>query len=541
MIKLSDNFSEHSFIDKVQSFFGHETPLTKCSDVNGQEYEDRPQQREMAEAIATSFSDGEHLCVEAPTGVGKSFAYLIPAILFSRLENKPVVISTNTIALQEQLINRDIPLLRKLIDIPFTAALAKGRENYLCLGRLKNAAEEQQTYLPSSELMPEVLRIAKWAQTTTDGSRSDLHFIPSGQTWGIICSELGTCPYQGAKNTSQCFFLKARQSLYSADIIVTNHALFSVDLAARRNSDNMQSILPDYSAVVIDEAHCFEDMASTHLGFRISSGGILFLLNRLYNPRIKRGLLIKSNRPHVRQITVAARESTHHFFSNLFHWLESQGRTPLVYNMPDPVPNLLTESWIKLENELKAEINSLDPADAYTKELTHILSRLSDIRIKIDTFLTRSLPNCVYWFEFSSSKTQHVSFHIVPVEVSSILKDILFNQGPPIILTSATLSFKKDLGYFQKRVGADAARRLILDSPFDYKKQMELFIPLKTISKPNDAASYLETVSEQIKHFIMKSKGKAFVLFTNYGVMNEAANKLQEFFKNESIKLNGSG
>ena len=276
MIKLSDNFSDYSFFDKIQWFFGKNTPLTKISDINGQIYEERPQQLEMAEAVATSFSDGEHLCVEAPTGVGKSFAYLIPAILFSRLENKPVIISTNTIALQEQLIKRDIPVIRKLINIPFIAALAKGRENYVCLGRLKNAAEEQQTYLPSSEMIPEVLRIAKWAQTTADGSRSDLHFIPSGQTWGIICSEIGTCPYQGTQNNSQCFFLKARQSLYSADIIVTNHALFSVDLATRRNSDNKQSILPDYSAVVIDEAHCFGDIASTHVGFRISSGGIFF-------------------------------------------------------------------------------------------------------------------------------------------------------------------------------------------------------------------------------------------------------------------------
>ena len=537
MIKIADNPLEHDFIEKVRSFFGSETPLA-ASDINGRKYEERPQQCVMAEAVASGLIDGEHLCVEAPTGVGKSFAYLIPAILFSRLKEQPVVISTNTIALQEQLINRDIPILRKLVGMPFTAALAKGRENYICLGRLKNAVEEQQTYLPFNELMPEVLRIAKWAQVTHDGSRSDLHFIPSAQTWGIVCSELGTCPYGAdAKTQQDCFFLKARQSLYSADLIVTNHALFSVDLAMRMYSDNKQSILPDYSAVVIDEAHCFEDIASTHLGFRISSAAVMFLLNRLYNPRIDRGLLIKSHRIQARQAAIAARERARQFFSNLFQWLQGQGRPPLVYNESEHIPNLLTESWIKLEDELGIIIDSLDPADGYTMELTHILTRLSDIRKKIDKFLTKTLQDCVYWFEYRNSKSRNISFHIVPIEVSRILKEVLFKQGPPVVLTSATLSFKNDLTYFQMRVGADSARTLILDSPFDYKNQMELFVPFSTMPEPNDGASYVETICEQIKHFVMKSQGKAFVLFTNYGVMNEAATKLDEFFRTNHFHL----
>ena len=531
MIKPTDNVSDAEFAAKVLSFFGHDTPLNRTDEINGQNYEERPQQRVMAEAIAHCLIAGQHLCVEAPTGIGKSFAYLIPAILFSKLTGQPVLISTNTIALQEQLITRDIPLLKHLMDVPFTAALAKGRENYICMARLKNAIDHHQEYLPSDDLIPEVKNIAEWAKSTRDGSRSDLKFVPSGRTWAVICSEYGTCPYEKDIQVQNCFFLKARQKLYTADIIVANHALFSVDLAMRRETDNEQGIFPDYCAAIIDEAHSFEDVAATHLGVRISSASILFLLNRLYNPKANRGLLLRSQGLHARRATVGAQESTESFFSYLFSWISQQDENPLVYNKPGHIPNLLTESWIKLEKELKSEIETHSSDEGYAFELSNILARLSDIREKIDKFLLMSFKDCVYWFEYRLKPNRNVSFFIVPIEVNTILEDVLFNQDISVVLTSATLSFKNDLGYIQKRIGAGSAKTLILDSPYDFKNKVDLFVPFSRMPEPNDLSSYIEAISEQIKHFIVKSKGKAFVLFTSYTIMNKVANELHDFFQ----------
>ena len=179
---------------RVDAFFGDDTPLQQAASVGGRPYEERPQQKAMAMAIADCMEAGDHLCVEAPTGVGKSFAYLVPAVYMAKATGKAVVISTQTIALQEQLIQRDIPVLQNLIEQPFSAALAKGRENYICGHRLMKTCDRHQEYLPSMDLLPEVERIRKWYSDTKEGSRSDLSFNPARQTWSAVCSEPGHLP-----------------------------------------------------------------------------------------------------------------------------------------------------------------------------------------------------------------------------------------------------------------------------------------------------------------------------------------------------------
>jgi len=278
--------------DEAMAFFGSASPLQQAPEVGGRAYEERPQQAQMAGAICDALEAGEHLCVEAPTGIGKSFAYLIPAIHYAKRTRRPVVITTHTIALQEQLMQKDIPVLQKLLGVPFSAALAKGRENYLCLHRLEKLHDDQDAYLPGGgAMLPEVQRLYRWAEQTRDGSRADLPFTPGAQLWSAVCAEGGTCPREDAKDPdSTCFLARARRRMHKADVIVANHALFCVDLSVRRENPEGRGILPDYGAVIVDEAHTFEDVAAHHLGLRLSTWSVLNLRTRLYKTRNERVL-----------------------------------------------------------------------------------------------------------------------------------------------------------------------------------------------------------------------------------------------------------
>ena len=258
-------------------------------------YESRPEQLQMADAVAGAIRDGSHLLVEAGTGVGKSFAYLVPAILSVAGERpaedaarRKVLISTNTISLQEQLIHRDIPFLNAVLPVEFSAVLVKGRGNYISLRRLKGAVERAQTMFADPEPLAELHQIRKWSTETTDGSMSDLPFRPSSDVWDEVRSEHSNCLGRKCPTHEQCFYYAARRRVWNADLLVVNHALFFSDLALRREG---ASVLPDYDVVIFDEAHSIESVASDHLGLAVSRGQIEYLLQKLYNDRSQIGLL----------------------------------------------------------------------------------------------------------------------------------------------------------------------------------------------------------------------------------------------------------
>ena len=227
------------------------------------------------------------------------------------------------------------------------------------------------------------------------GTLSDIDFSPSQQLWQAICSEPGNCPLDQENTTARCFFQAARNQLYKADIIIANHALFCVDLAMRRDSSHTQSILPDYCGVIIDEAHLFEDSAATHMGIRISSIGIFFLLNRLYNEKSKRGILGRSGLDAARKALHTARDSANSFISNLFYWLEPQGKSPIAYENASHIPNTMAESWAILESELLKIIKDSAFDSEYRLELESVCTRLTTIRENIDRFLAMSVDECV--------------------------------------------------------------------------------------------------------------------------------------------------
>jgi ATP-dependent DNA helicase DinG len=276
-------------ISQVETFFSPDGILSKARN-----FEYRPQQQAMAVAVAEALAQGGHLAVEAGTGVGKSLAYLIPAILFAVQHRKKAVISTHTINLQEQLAEKDLPMLEQVLPEPFTYTMLKGRQNYLCTRRLEKAMHQAQSLFTSSET-EELKRIWEWSKETTDGSLSDLDVEPDPKVWDQVCSERGLCspkkcgfPSDFGKQHGVCFFQRARNRILSSDVVILNHTLFFT-LLGGIEEEMEGGVLFKNDFVIFDEAHQMESVASKHIGLSVSSGQLRYNLNRLWNPRTEKG------------------------------------------------------------------------------------------------------------------------------------------------------------------------------------------------------------------------------------------------------------
>ena len=263
-------------------------------------YESRPEQMEMAGAVQRAIAEKQHLVVEAGTGTGKSFAYLVPTILAATEKQgeggkrKKVIISTHTISLQEQLIGKDIPFLNAVMPVEFSAVLVKGRSNYISLRRMKGAVDRSHALYSRPDEMNQLQQVVEWSRSTTDGSLADLSFKPLPTVWDEVHSDHGNCLGKKCPTNDQCLYYKARRRIWNADVMVVNHALFFADLSLRRDG---VTLLPDYDVVVFDEAHTVEQVAADHLGMSISNGQIDYMLGKLYNDRTQKGLLMRMNTP----------------------------------------------------------------------------------------------------------------------------------------------------------------------------------------------------------------------------------------------------
>ena len=506
-------------------------------------FEERPEQIEMACAVAQAFYKNRHLAVEAGTGVGKSFAYLVPAIQYAAANaviqdssSKPekTLISTYTITLQEQLINKDIPLLSKCLPDKFSAVLAKGRSNYICKRRLKFAMEMQRKLFDDSS--DELARIYEWSKDTKDGSLSDLDFWPSSQTWDKVKSEHGNCPSRKCPNFPDCFYRSARRRIGNADIIVANHALLFSDLVLKEKG---VSLLPEYRFVVMDEAHNIEHVAEEHLGLNISSGRFRFLLDRLYNPRTHKGFLAYTNARDATDIVCETGREATRFFKNVKKWLEqtreqTNGRCH---------KNFVEDNVSGYLNNLRKELAALAKQTENTDERFEIV-RFADLSAAlvqdINNFLNQSCPDHIYWIETGNKRASQVSLRSAPINVGTEVKKYLFENHDSVILTSATLSAdgaldKSGFEFFAGRIGLDDFDAVKLGSPFDYEKQVTMYIE-KELPDPNHPA-FIEKAAEAIKKYIAKTEGRAFVLFTSYSMLDEAAQKLEDWLKENDIKL----
>ena len=403
----------------------------------GGDYESRPQQLEMATAVERALAEGHHLLAEAGTGVGKSFAYLLPAIDYAVRTRKRVVISTHTISLQEQLIEKDIPLIRATYPEEFTAVLVKGRSNYLCQRRLDQARRRQNLLFEYDAQLESLFAIESWATRTTDGSLADLPAVPQPGVWDKVCAEHGNCLGKKCNFYKDCFWQAARRRMQAGTILVVNHALFFSDLALRMAGVNY---LPKYDAVILDEAHTVEDVAGSHFGLQVGEGGIKYQLRHLYDPKRGRGLLSTfgaAANDAIRDV-VDLHERVEEFFSRCLDWQERYGRSNGRVRQANIVENDVSPRLRDLALHLKAMMTDLKD-DEDLSEIGSQSEKASTAAAAIDAVVGQTLEDAVYWIDYAKTGARKITLHAAPVNVGEGLRRELFGKLHSVVMASATL------------------------------------------------------------------------------------------------------
>ncbi len=430
-------------------------------------FELRAEQVEMAAAVDDAFANNHHLVAEAGTGVGKSFAYLIPAIRQVVERNRRVVISTHTISLQEQLIEKDIPFLRAVGGQEFSAVLCKGRGNYLCQRRLEQSLSKMEVLFSDIRQRDDLEMIQRWSETTTDGSLSSLPRQPMWQTWDKVAAEHGNCMGRRCKYYDGCFYQASRRRIQHGQILICNHALFFADLALRRVGSG---ILPRYDLVVLDEAHTIEAVAADHLGLKVSESQVEYLLGNLLSIRQDRGFLmsIDAKLATPAKISVdAARAAAGTFFEDLAQWKKQKAPSNGRIRDQGIVDNGLSTALDSLEKSLRVILHELtrqghfdfsqvtdDPTDGTPAtgkqqqierdifELTSLANRCHALSVSVKALLEQQHPDTVYWIEETGKTYRKIALNSSPVDVAAHLNANLFNsdQIKSVVLTSATLA-----------------------------------------------------------------------------------------------------
>lgn len=514
----------------------------------------------MARAVEIALRDGKHLIAEAGTGVGKSFAYLVPAILHATSDQQDdtspaepnseppapadddkttrrIIVSTHTISLQEQLINKDLPLLNAVIPREFSSVLVKGRANYLSLRRLE-LAKSRALHLLNDVEYQQLGQIHDWTKTTSDGSLSSLAFKPSAALWDEVSSDNVNCLGRKCKTYNNCFYYMARRRVYGAQILVVNHALFFTDLSLRSSSGF--GILPEYDCAILDECHTIESVASAHLGIKVTNGQVQYALNKLYNPATQRGLFAALKLDRLMELVSATHASLDQMAFDLDQWMgtdpSSAKRVRATQIVPNPLNPLLTTLISKLDHLADNAHEA-----SYRQDLVAASERLKSLVHDIDTWLAQTDPALVYWLERTLTRRGdiRVEMHAAPIDVSSKLREMLFQKTRSVILASATISIGRTGGFefFQSRIGAAGCATIKLGSPFDYPKQAEIIL---TPSMPDPASNrkrYEELLPEMIKRYLIRTDGHAFVLFTSHSLLRTVAAQLQRWFAEMNLTL----
>jgi ATP-dependent DNA helicase DinG len=576
-------------VSQVEGIFSPTGILSRAKN-----FEFRPQQQEMAVAVARALQNREHLAVEAGTGVGKSLAYLIPAILFAIAQKKKAIVSTHTINLQEQLTEKDLPMLAGVLaalpePVKFSYAMLKGRANYLCTRRLQKAMQQAGNLFTSSEA-EELQRIYEWSKETKDGSLSDFSIEPDQKVWAQVCSERGlcspkTCGQQSdfARDHDVCFFQRVRNRILSADVVILNHTLFFT-LLGGVDEEMEGGILFKNDFVIFDEAHTMESVASRHIGLSVSSGQVRYSLNRLWNPRTEKGLLATLRQGNAVQLVAEILSESDKFFENVESACEEIQATAkpkfsggenssarrrewkeLRIRRAELVKDNVTLPIQRLREAVSELVKASDDKDI-GQELIECNRRLGELKIEVAEFLSQQADDHVYWVERGGKTQRNLSLNAAPVDVAEFLRRRLFETDTSVIMTSATLAISaregagsklkvesspdatgkrtfnqqpsasnSPLNYFTRRVGCESATQLQVGTPFDYARQMKLFVAQK-MPDPREHG-YAEALEHWIEHFVKQTHGKAFVLFTSYKLMQEVADRMRPFFDKLKLEL----
>jgi ATP-dependent DNA helicase DinG len=482
----------------IADIFGPGGALEKCMPEG---YEHRPSQLEMAELVEAAFREKRHLIVEAGTGTGKTLAYLIPAIRSGRR----VVISTATKSLQEQLFEKDIPFLQKYFAPKLKVAVMKGRSNFLCREKVYRMAD--QPMLKGLDELDWFHQIRDWEKVTDTGDRAELNFLPDdSDLWARLDARRDACSGQKCPEFSRCFLTAMHQRAAEADLIIVNHHLFFADLALKQ--DDFGSVLPEYGAVIFDEAHEIEDVASEYFGRQISN----YRFDELGRDAEVAVRVTKTGGAGLQKQIMRMRERARSFFEA---FPAREGRFPFDKNQRAGFLEQNREAYDALMNALKsleAEIASLP---AKPEELLNIARRSMELRGELSFLFESSEGNFVYWFE---RRAKGVFVAATPIDVSTLLRERLFEPFETIILTSATLAVGGRFDFLKQRLGVKMASERVLESEFDFSTQALLYVPaLPDVRDPG----FPERATQEITRLLEISRGRAFCLFTSYSQMND--------------------
>ena len=524
-----------NFGDEIREIFSETGLLSKSPD-----FEYRAEQQQMAGEVAEALEGERSLVIEAGTGVGKSLAYLIPAIQYAIRNGKKAVLSTHTINLQEQLMGKDLPIVRKLLTSDFDAALLKGRGNYLCPLRLRRAMDNGGDLFTTSE-REELMAIWKWSETTHDGTRSDLDFEPALKVWLQVCSEAHICTQKTCAPRGNCFFQEARKRAAAATVLVVNHSLFFSLLNPEDEWHEKETgFLVPNDFVIFDEAHTLESVAAKSLGLRVSQAGLRFDLQRLYHHKTGKGLLKYAG-------ATDAMHAARHVLEQSEIFFESVGQEATFKDWsrefrvrePEIVDNTLSEPLRECWSAIEQAAEGIED-ETKRNELMDGGRRLRELHGGLKMFLDQEDDESVYWVEKGGNEGTSFSLNAAPINIADRLRPILFGPDKSCITTSATLGTgDEQLRYFRERVGADHVPAVKIGSPFDYQKQMSIYV-IKSMPDPRDD-DYEKMLIHWIERVLIKTEGKAFVLFTSHRLLRSVAEEMENFFEDHGWTLLAQG
>lgn len=559
-------------LDKIDiaPFFEKEGVLAKSI----KNFEYREEQKSMALSVQRGINENKKIVVEAGTGTGKTLAYLIPAIKWAIQNQKKIIIATNTINLQEQLLYKDIPIVRSIIDEKFSYALVKGRNNYLCKRLFNEVSIKGNVDLDlfSSESKEQLEHILKWGNKTETGDKSELPFEVNGDVWELVQSTTELCIGKKCPHRKQCFYMKTRREKIDANVLIANHHLFFADLNVRANTDfdSEYLILPKYDMVIFDEAHNIESVARSYFSMEISKFSFNRLVNRIFSKSNKRkqkpalnrleesvdrvnlenpgiyDLTLENIKDSIQVLQIVAEE----YFEELrkvFDNGNENGVKKVLTSYEMKKSNFLESSREKKEkfqnllkdfmNLLETFLNLLDGEKDKNPDIINFKNHINIYKAFIDSFLfinNLSEEEYIYWIDINAKRT-NVVLTATPLNIAKKFNTSLFENINRLVFASATLTADRNFNYFKKSIGLleEECIEEIIDSPFNYDEQMKVYIPTN-IQDSDKLDLFYEDAANFILSILLKTQGKAFILFTSYTMLNQVYYSI----KNELLENN---
>ena len=565
----------------VDEYFGENGAIHK----NFGKFEVRREQYEMAKFIENSMNENKKLIVEAGTGTGKTIAYLLPTLLYAIENNLKVIVSTNTINLQEQLINKDIPLLKKIIDEDFNYQIVKGRGNYLCKRKLYNIdVTEKETDTEEEKTEKNIIRnLIDWDKNVTKtGDRNELKYEISNSIWEKVNSEVDMCKGVKCPHYSKCHFFKARKNVADATLLIVNHHMFFADLAIRNQTGfyTNYSILPNYDIVVFDEAHNIEDTARNYFTFETSKISFGRLMGNIYNRRVVNssngGAIIRlmtylneslSSEEYekvdelkedaIAELNIFYDKGIDIFDKLIYLFSENNDnreikikidkqkmRSNKAFREVMEINSQFKESYGNLVIRINKFLNTvsnynLEDKEGFLFEFSRYYERLKQYYKKFEFILEGKEEGYVYWANVTTVRP-NVKLYATPFDISDELNDNLFTKMDRMVFTSATLAVDNKFDYYKKSIGLMKENRRKIDerivkSPFDYEKQMKVYIPEDALDPTN--IEFMRDLTGFIEEAIRSTKGHCFLLFTSYSTLNFLYNQLKSRFSEKEYTL----